>query len=79
MYLRDKISECITGKYYAYGSTLKTLNELYGSNLLHVAIVKSPYEEIQIRIYDMEYRVCFAMTIPSAIVKLTDTTVTCCM
>lgn len=74
----DKLSDCITQTHRAYGSSLMTLNEIYGSRLLHVAIVKSHEELIQIRIYNDDRKRVFAMTIPSAIVKLTDTMVTCC-
>ena len=74
----DKLSDCILQTNFAFGSSLSTLNELYGSSLLHVALVKSQDEIIQIRIYDDDHRIVFAMTVPSAIVKLTDTMLTCC-
>ena len=77
-YIVDKLTECITQTHVVVGSPWMTLNEVYGSDIVHVTVVKSPDEIIQIRIYDRSYTLVFAMTIPSAIVKLTDTTVTCC-
>ena len=73
----EKLGDCIAGGRTAFQYPSMSLHDIYGTNSIRITISKSHDELIQIRIYDRPNSLVFAMTMQSALIKLTDISVMC--